>query len=260
MPGSESVVNGKQPMSAIATARIRAQVARQDIAALEPIHERLPPPSRLQVEIAGPGRKTSTLDVEEEESGCNTRPTRTFKLCDWRNDAEHVLSETDLELVINLPKHSTIALVGCFDFTVIKGAVNINGANIGPLNSDGKQNQMYRAFVPTTHPILKLRGLDATNHVKFMTCEVPVPLASINPFFNDIWLVHSNQSHRRSFSIVGQISALCRFLEVSKYHNVRCPWLIYRSGNRLWCIPTFSSVVSRRHSRELASSDGNLHC
>ncbi len=191
-------------MTAIAAARIKAQ----DVAASEGILERPPAPTHLQGGSAGSLHEDRISDVAEEGSEKDAQVTRTFKLCNWRGLPENVLSDTDSELVVNLPKHSTIALFGCFDFNVIKGAININGANIGPSNPEGKQNQTYRAFMPITHPILKLRGLDDTNHVKFITCEVPAPLATINPFFDDIWHTRSSHGDCRSFSIVSHFFTL----------------------------------------------------
>jgi polynucleotide 5'-hydroxyl-kinase GRC3/NOL9 len=134
----------------------------------------LPEPEELEVS-----------DVDEEP--LMTRPN--LKLCTWRNHAENILSNTDDELVVKLSKHTTIALIGVFQFKVLKGAVHINGANIGALSGTGQKDLVYTAYVPATDPISKIRGLDNVNHVQFISCEEPRPLANISPLFADIWNV-----------------------------------------------------------------------
>jgi polynucleotide 5'-hydroxyl-kinase GRC3/NOL9 len=119
------------------------------------------------------------------------------KLCTWRNDAQNILSDTDKELTVNLNKHTTIALIGCFRFKVLRGAINVNGANIGAMSRDGQQDQVYTAYVPATHPISKFRGLDGMNHVQFLHCADTSQLASTGPLLEDIWNAGS-----RSFSVV----------------------------------------------------------
>jgi hypothetical protein len=139
---------------------------------------------------------------EPEESDLDEEPLITrqnLKLCTWRNDDQNILSNTDDELIVKLSKHTTIALIGVFQFKVLRGAIHINGANIGALSFNGEKDQVYTAYVPATHPISKIRGLDNANHVQFISCEEPRPLANISPLFADIWNV-ARGSH--SFKVV----------------------------------------------------------
>lgn len=142
-------------------------------------------------------------EYEEAESSPEpVRPVRNLKLCNWQNHPKDVFLENETELSINLDKNTTIALVGHFDFRVSRGAVNINGANLGAVTKDGQKARMYRAFVPATHPILKIRGLDSKNHVQFLSCPEPMPLSKMNPQFEDIWNIGSRGERRRTFGIV----------------------------------------------------------
>jgi polynucleotide 5'-hydroxyl-kinase GRC3/NOL9 len=125
-----------------------------------------------------------------------------LKLCNWRNEAQNILSDTASELTVKLPKHSTIALIGCFQLKVLRGAININGANIGAFSRDGQEDPFCTAYVPATHPILKIRGLDGTNHVKFINCKEPSSLSDISPLFADLWNVQAETEKHRSFSVV----------------------------------------------------------
>jgi polynucleotide 5'-hydroxyl-kinase GRC3/NOL9 len=103
-----------------------------------------------------------------------------------------------------LDKNTTIALVGHFDLKVSRGAININGANIGAVTRDGKKGQTYRAYVPATHPIFKIRGLDAKNYVQISSCKEPTPFAKLNPLYEDIWNTGSQGERRRTFGVVRQ--------------------------------------------------------
>jgi polynucleotide 5'-hydroxyl-kinase GRC3/NOL9 len=127
------------------------------------------------------------------------------KLCNWRNESQNILSDTETELTVKLAKHTTIALIGCFRFKVVRGAVNINGANIGPLSRNGKKDQVYTSYAPATHPISKIRGLDDSNHVQFISCDEPRPFASTSPLFADIWNARIGSGTSRSFSVVSRI-------------------------------------------------------
>ncbi|KAF2827680.1 hypothetical protein CC86DRAFT_381660 [Ophiobolus disseminans] len=124
-----------------------------------------------------------------------------LKLCNWRSNKQDILSDTDTELTVRLNKHTTIALIGSFQFKVLRGAVNVNGANIEVLSRDGQKDHVHTAYVPATHPISKIRGLDSVNQVQFITCKEPVPLASISPVFSDIWSSRL-ETNGRSFSVI----------------------------------------------------------
>lgn len=127
---------------------------------------------------------------------------RNLKLCNWQSNPRDIFAENESELSINLDKNTTIALVGHFDFKVSRGAVNINGANIGAVTQGGQRGQSYRAYVPATHPIFKIRGLDAKNYVQFSSCKEPTPFAKLSPLYEDIWNTGSQGERGRTFGIV----------------------------------------------------------
>jgi polynucleotide 5'-hydroxyl-kinase GRC3/NOL9 len=193
--GSSAVASGK-PLSAIAAARQRTEAAAKIVNAPEVTLEPAPVPASILPQ-------SEELDDEESEAEEEDVPIqRNFRLCNWRNETQNILSDTDSELTINLNKHTTIALIGYFKFKILRGAVNINGANIGTVGKDGQKNRPYRACVPATHPISKIRGLDGTNHVLFRSCKSPTPLAHMNPLFENLWNSGSNDDKSRSFCIV----------------------------------------------------------
>lgn len=198
---SSSSVTGihVKPLSAIAAARLKAEAAVKGICTPEITIEPVPLPSAPPPQL--PESTTGKLELDEEIVPAK----RSVKLCNWRHDPSDILSETESELTINLKKHTTIAFVGCFDFKVIKGAVHINGANIGTVDRHGRKDRLYRVYSPASHPILKVRGLDATNHIQFISCKEPTPLTSINPLFSSLWNVPSRAWKQRSFSIVSSL-------------------------------------------------------
>lgn len=148
-----------------------------------------------------PDTPVAELEDSEEEHQL-TAQSANVKLCNWRNEPQNVLSNTSSELIVRLDKHSTIALVGCFHLRVLKGAVNFKGANISAVSHDGRKDQSYTCFVPTTDPIFKIRGLDSINQVEFTNVEEPAPLAKISQPFTDIWHPQSGTDSSRSFGIV----------------------------------------------------------
>ncbi|KAL5121191.1 Polynucleotide 5'-hydroxyl-kinase grc3 [Pleosporales sp. CAS-2024a] len=154
-----ATANGK-PLSAVAAARLRAEAAARDVVALSVT----PPP----VHVSGPASPPPhSPELGHEGSDQDKEPSsvrQTIKLCTWRNAAQNILSDTDAELTLELNKHSTIALIGCFRFKVLRGAINVNGANIGTISHNGAHDGTYTAYVPATHPITKFRGLDGVNH------------------------------------------------------------------------------------------------
>jgi polynucleotide 5'-hydroxyl-kinase GRC3/NOL9 len=143
------------------------------------------------------------LEPEESDPDEEALPFKqNLKLCNWRNEPQNIVSDTSSELTVKLHKHATIALVGSFHFKVLRGAVNINGANIGALSRDDNKDQVYTAYVPATHPISKIRGLDGANQVQFSNCQEPAPLANIGPLFADIWSAQETGEKSRTFSVV----------------------------------------------------------
>jgi polynucleotide 5'-hydroxyl-kinase GRC3/NOL9 len=182
-----------KPLSAIAAARLKAEAAVKHVAALENTAESVPLPDSADTLLQSP--VVEPEDAEQHDEPMVLR--QNVKLCTWRNEAQNILSDTDKELAVKLNKHTTIALIGCFRFKVLRGAINVNGANIGAVSRDAQQNQVYTAYVPATHPISKFRGLDSINHVQFLHCADSNQLASTGPLFEDIWNASS-----RSFSVV----------------------------------------------------------
>ncbi|KAF1843805.1 uncharacterized protein K460DRAFT_357487 [Cucurbitaria berberidis CBS 394.84] len=206
---SSGTVAGRKPLSAIAAARLRAGAAAEGSTTPEITHEPVLAPSSLPPESPESGSGYGEPELGNKEEGEEEEEThaiikRNFKLCNWRNESQNILSDTESELTINLNKHTTIALIGCFEFKVIRGAININGANIGALSRDAQKGVVHRAFVPSTHPILKIRGLDGTNHVQFMSCKEAVPIAENSPLFANIW---NAEFVTRSFSIITESDA-----------------------------------------------------
>jgi polynucleotide 5'-hydroxyl-kinase GRC3/NOL9 len=199
------VASGK-PLTAIAAARLRTEAAAKVVNTPEVTLEQIPVPTSPLLEDG----KSEQEDSDEEEQLVPVQ--RNLKLCNWRNEPQNILSDTDTELTINLNKHATITLIGCFDLVVVKGAVNINGANIGTVSRDGRKEQVHRACVPATHPVSKIRGLDGTNHIRFKTCKAPAPLAHISPLFDGIW----NDLNDRSFRVVSASF---------QTYNLPWPWL-----------------------------------
>lgn len=146
--------------------------------------------------------------IEHEQSEQEDEPLplqQNVKLCTWRNEAQNIISDTPKELTVKLSKHTTISLVGCFQFRVLRGAIHVNGANIGAVSRDGQQDHIYTVHVPATHPISKFRGLDGTNHLQFLHCANSTPLAEIASLFSDIWNVPIGSRGSRSFRVVGSL-------------------------------------------------------
>lgn len=176
-------------MSAIAAARLRAQQLQQAAAVPE-------------VTPANPEDVSDPSELEEEiAEEVKIEPQRNVQLCTWRYGKDYVCSESDEQLTVSLSKNTTITLIGCFDFTVLKGAININGANFGAKSCRNQGVSTRRAFVPSTHPISTIRGLDSENEVQFVNCDEP-PFAGLNPLFSNIWNAKSGKGRPRSFSLV----------------------------------------------------------
>lgn len=125
-----------------------------------------------------------------------------LKLCTWQNDEKNVLSDSPSELTILLNRNITISLIGSYEIIVLKGAVSINGANLAANMRKDVVVPPHRVFVPLTHPISVVKGLDSRNEVCFTNCEIPTPLADISPLYASIWNSHAPRDQKRSFSVV----------------------------------------------------------
>jgi polynucleotide 5'-hydroxyl-kinase GRC3/NOL9 len=182
-------------LSAIAAARLRAEAKAKGIVTPEITIEPVPLPVAALPQSSVPQPE----EPESDEEPLVVRQNE--KLCNWRNEEQNIVSDTESELTVKLAKHTTIALVGCFHFKVVRGAVNINGANIGALSRDGQKDQVYTSYAPATHPVSKFRGLDSSNHVQFISCREPRPLASTSPLHANIWNAPESS---RSFRVVSK--------------------------------------------------------
>ncbi|KAI8939746.1 hypothetical protein NX059_003491 [Plenodomus lindquistii] len=186
----------QKPLSAIAAARLRAEAATKPISATDVTVQPVSLPSTPEPLLLDPTHETA----EAEQTVVPVK--RNLRLCNWRNESSNILSETESDVLINLNKHTTIALIGCFDFKVLRGAVHVNGANIGTVDRTGQRGACHRIYASATHPILKIRGLDATNHVQFISCKEPTPFTKTSVLFDHLWHVRSTYKPERSFIIV----------------------------------------------------------
>ncbi|CAN9422387.1 unnamed protein product [Alternaria alternata] len=113
-------VVSEKPLTAIAAARLRTEAAAKVVNTPKVTLEQIPVPASPLLKDGNPEQK----DSDEEEQPVPVQ--RNLKLCNWRNEPQNILSDTDTELTVNLNKHATITLIGCFDLLVLRGAVNIN--------------------------------------------------------------------------------------------------------------------------------------
>ncbi|KAH7394107.1 hypothetical protein DE146DRAFT_746777 [Phaeosphaeria sp. MPI-PUGE-AT-0046c] len=193
----------ERPRSAIAASRLKAEAAAQGVVSPEATTEPVQPPS----DVLPPSPAYGHEESESEEGEEPLIIKQNLKLCSWRNESQHVLLDTDTDLAVKINKHITISLVGHFRFKVLKGAVNINGANIGALSREGRKDQEYTAYVPATHPITKIRGLDSINQVHFTHCTHARPLAHLGTLFRDIWNSPVDSDRYPSFRLVTESDA-----------------------------------------------------
>lgn len=183
--------SNSKPISAIAAARLKVTTPILDPSLDVHADESL----KLEAEV-------HVSDYAESDSEHDVPDVpKNFRLCTWRDIGNNVLSDTEEQLTVSLEKHSTISFLGCFNVVVLKGAININGANLGVVRRQGGKARAHCVFVPATHPITKVRGLDNMNQVQFSNCNEPTPFASISPLFADIWNGDSGKG-KRSFSLV----------------------------------------------------------
>jgi polynucleotide 5'-hydroxyl-kinase GRC3/NOL9 len=207
---SPPATNGK-PLSAIAAARLKAEAAAKGTITLEITTEPVLSPSEVLPSVPTSEQQQLLLDpaaAEERDEDGEEEASITkqnLKLCTWQNKPQHILSDTEHEITVKLSKHTTIALIGCFRFIVLRGAININGANIGASSRENHEDRVHTAYVPATHPISKIRGLDGVNHVQFIDCPEPRPLADTGTLFANIWNMQDPHLRSRSFSIVSEL-------------------------------------------------------
>ncbi|KAF2018466.1 hypothetical protein BU24DRAFT_408373 [Aaosphaeria arxii CBS 175.79] len=179
-----------KPMSAVAAAKLRALQPEIADAVQESID--ISPSPLVDPEPS---------DFDDNESSTSDDGLRSVQLCTWRYGQDHISSETESELTVFLQRNATISMIGCFDLVVLRGAINVNGAN---LSATGKEvPQVHRIYVPSISPITVIRGLDTRNEVRFLDCEEAVPLSDLSPLFANIWNASTSLKNRkRSFSLI----------------------------------------------------------
>lgn len=151
--------------------------------------------------LPSPTSESLESDISDLEPGeSSDLVARNFTLCSWHKTGKNVISDTGTEITIVLEKHETVAFVGCCIIDVLKGAVNINGANLStPMSQEGKTKK-NRIFAASIYPLFKIRGLDRKSQIRLVHCTEPSPLAKISPLFAGIWA--ANPAGSRSFQMV----------------------------------------------------------
>lgn len=209
--GDTSLRPAKTPLSAIAAARAQAEATVETVCGPNVPVEPIALQSTPEINQSTPEEALYSWPRGETSEGKQDDPSarRCLRLCSWRNDPSHILADTESELCIHLDKHTTIALIGCFQFKVLRGAIHINGANIGAVDRAGQKHTLHCVYASATHPVLKIRGLNATNHVQFFSCKEPAFLTSVSPLFEDLWRTRSIHKPDRSFTVVSHHSPQC---------------------------------------------------
>ncbi|KAF2278541.1 uncharacterized protein EI97DRAFT_465822 [Westerdykella ornata] len=187
-----------KPISAVAAAKLRSQPFLQE--EVPSIENPSSANSLVSSEIEGEEGRS----LGEDEASV---PQPNVQLCTWRYGPDYVSSESEEQVTICLKKGATITLIGCFDFTVLRGAININGANFGAVLRRGEQPKTSRAYVLSTHPISVIKGLDSENEIQFLSCPETTPLGSLNPLFRNIWNAKPLTGRAKSFSLITESDA-----------------------------------------------------
>lgn len=178
-----------KPLSAVAAAKLRSRgLDDTNVSGDALLHSRN--------EFADSNYEQSNSDVDFPVIRQN------LQLCSWRYGPDYVSSETEDQLTVSLGKNATIALIGCYEFVVLRGAVNINGGNFAAARPSGEYREKHRVFMPSTHPISSIKGLDNRNEVQFMELLEPTPFASLSPLFQNIWNANRRKGRPRSFALV----------------------------------------------------------
>lgn len=186
-----------KPLSAIAAARLRAEASTTTVVSSKTGQDAV-----VQVPEAVLDSPALLKDESEEEETERVVAAQNLKLCNWRNNTQDSLEDTTTQLSLILNKHTTVAVLGCYQLKVLKGAININGANIAARSAEGSKAQSYTVFAPTTNPVSKIRGLDVTSHVQLTHITDSLLLSRISPSFNNIWAERRDRLDQRSFRIV----------------------------------------------------------
>ncbi|KAF2661588.1 hypothetical protein K491DRAFT_764896 [Lophiostoma macrostomum CBS 122681] len=185
----DDLSSASKPLSAVAAAKLKSHVLNdKNISSDASLH----PDS----EFAESDEKECSSDVEFPVVRQN------LQLCSWRYGPDYVSSETEDHLTVSLDKNATIALIGCFEFIVLRGAVNINGGNFAAARPSKKPPQTHRVFIPSTQPISSIKGLDSRNEVQFIECAEPTPFASLSPLYGKIWNANRRKGRPRSFALI----------------------------------------------------------
>jgi polynucleotide 5'-hydroxyl-kinase GRC3/NOL9 len=194
-----------KPISAIAAAKLRSQPqpintgyfdgTRDGEESSSPVTA-TNPPSRA-FEDPEPEFEDAVSDEEFPDFQPNVQ------MCNWRYGVGNVAEDTSRGLTVSLQSGEDIALIGVFEFIVLKGAININGANFAAIQPLPQNAPPRRVYVPCTHPISIIKALDDSNMIQFLHCEdAPKSFASISPLFAGIWNERPSGLPSRSFALV----------------------------------------------------------
>jgi polynucleotide 5'-hydroxyl-kinase GRC3/NOL9 len=193
-----------KPISAIAAAKLKSQPqpintgyfdGTQDEGSSSPATA-TDPPSRA-FESSEPEFEDAISDDELPDFRPNVQ------MCNWRYGVGNVAEDTYRGLTVSLQAGEDIALIGVFDFIVLKGAININGANFAATQPLPQNTLPRRVYVPCTHPISVIKALDDSNMIQFLHCEdTPKSFASISPLLAGIWNERPSGLTSRSFALV----------------------------------------------------------
>lgn len=192
-----------EPISAVAAAKSRSQPVTTPKVDIAQEAQRTPAFEALDSYFEAPSSEEEDIfDILDNVVPRIVVP-RNVLMCNWRGRGENVLVDTDNELTVLINNDEDFALMGVFDFVVLKGAININGANFAASQRPGQNPPIRRAFVSSTRQISIIKALDHTNQVRFLHCEDhPTPFAGVSPLFINIWNERPSGLPCRSFTLV----------------------------------------------------------
>jgi polynucleotide 5'-hydroxyl-kinase GRC3/NOL9 len=194
-----------KPISAIAAAKLRSQPQPIDTGYFNDTRDDTPSSPATAPGSSNPAFQACEDAISDEELP-DFRPN--VQMCNWSYGVKNVAEDTRRGLTVSMQGGEDIALIGVFDFIVLKGAININGANFAAVQPLPQNALAQRVYVPSTHPISLIKALDDSNMIQFLHCDdTPKSFASISPLFAGIWYERSSGLTSRSFGLVS-ISAI----------------------------------------------------
>ncbi|KAF2175584.1 hypothetical protein K469DRAFT_702106 [Zopfia rhizophila CBS 207.26] len=192
------------PISAVAANKAR-MMAKMDTAQKG---EQDNPPSE------GPG--TAEYDNSDEEAvdepGNSQNTTAVYInhiLCTWRPEQTKILSSTNDQITVVVANNETISHIGSYGFTVLKGAVSVNGAYFKANHTDRPHAEVNvcRVFAPSTHPIYAIKGLEYSNEIQFLNCSNMSSLGRLSALYSGIWNVKLDGEQHRTFALATESKA-----------------------------------------------------